>query len=268
MREETIEMLVLEYISGGLEADREEVLRSLLSKHGYEIEELNRLRQIYKHLDDVPIPPVGEKMTESFYHMLEACKREQSEKSSHFRQLRLRLNGPHYKKFLAKAACGIILLFLGWLIGFRQISNERYEERLDLMSSEIREMKGMMALALLQQSSANERIRAIHQIKTSGFVDERMIALLVDTLRHDSNVNVRLVAVDALAACADESIARDGLVQSLNQQESPLVQLALTDALVRLKAKQAVEHFQRLLQRKDLNDVVRARINDSLKMLM
>ncbi|OHB73779.1 MAG: hypothetical protein A2Z25_00905 [Planctomycetes bacterium RBG_16_55_9] len=268
MKEETIETLVLEYISGDLTADREEALRSLLMKQGYKIDELNRLKEIYNRLDDVPIPPAGEKMTEGFYRMLEAYRREKSTRRSIFGQLLLQLNKRHYIKFLAKAACGIFLLFLGWLIGFQQTSDEQHEERSDLMSSEIREMKGMMALALLHQSSANERIRAIHQIKTSGSVDERMIALLLDTLRHDSNTNVRLVAVEALAAYADEPIAREGLVQSLDEQESPLVQLALADTLVHLKAKQAVEHFRRLLQRTDLNDVVRSRINDSLKMLM
>ena len=46
------------------------------------------------------------------------------------------------------------------------------------------------------------------------------------------------------------------------------MQLALADVIVRLKETQAVGHFKKLLQRKDLNDVVRARINDSLEMLM
>jgi HEAT repeat protein len=95
-----------------------------------------------------------------------------------------------------------------------------------------------------------------------------MIALLVDTLGHDSNANVRMAALEALAAHADVPGAKEGMIQSLDRQESPLVQLALTDVLVRLKAKQAVGQFQRLLQKKDLNDVVRTRINDSLKTLM
>ncbi|UCD20144.1 MAG: HEAT repeat domain-containing protein, partial [candidate division WOR-3 bacterium] len=151
---------------------------------------------------------------------------------------------------------------------FSQTPEERYEERLDLMSSEIREMKRMMTLATLNQSSAHERMRAIHRIRTSGTVDEGMIALLLDTLGHDSNANVRLVALEALAAHADVPGAREGLVQSLDRQESPLVQLALTDVIVRLNEKQAVGHFRRILQQKDLNDVVRTRINDSLKILM
>jgi len=207
-------------------------------------------------------------MTEGFYRMLEAYKRERMDESGLFRHLILWLNGIHYQKLLTRIACGAFLLFVGWFIGFSQTPDERYEDRLDLMSSEIREMKEMMALALLNQSSANERMRAVHQIKTSGSVDERMIALLVDTLGHDSNANVRLAALEALAAHADAPGAREGLIQSLGRQESPLVQLALTDVLVRLNEKQAVGHFQRLLQKKDLNDVVRARINDSLKMLM
>jgi HEAT repeat protein len=95
-----------------------------------------------------------------------------------------------------------------------------------------------------------------------------MVALLLDTLGRDANANVRLVALEALAAHADVPGAREGLIQSLDRQESPLVQLALTDIIARLKEKQAVGHFRKLLQRKDLNDVVRARINDSLKMLM
>jgi hypothetical protein len=95
-----------------------------------------------------------------------------------------------------------------------------------------------------------------------------MIVLLLDTLGRDANANVRLVALEALAAHADVPGAREGLIQSMDRQKSPLVQLALADVLVRLDAKQAVGHFRRLLQRKDLNDVVRAKINESLKMLM
>lgn len=268
MKDDTMEMRVLEYIRGDLNADREESLRALLQKDGYKIDELDLLREIYKRLDDVHIPPAGGKMTEGFYQMLDVYKREKTKKLSVFKSLMAWWHEQRYRRLLVRIACGIVLVFAGWLIGFSQTPDERYEDRLDLMSSEIREMKGMMALALLNQSSANERMRAAYQIETSGTVDERMIALLVDTLRHDSNANVRLVALEALAAHADVPGAREGLIQSLDQQESPLVQLALTDVLVRLKAKQAAEQFQRLLQRKDLNDIVRAKVNDSLKMLM
>jgi hypothetical protein len=268
MKNDTIEMLVLEYIRDDLTADREESLKALLQKHGYEPDELSHFREIYKRLDNVHIPQAGEKMTEGFYQMLEAYQQEETKKTNTFEILMLWWRERHCQQWLIRMACAMALISAGWLIGLSHMSNQRYEDRLNLMSSEIREMKGMMAVALLNQSSANERMRAIHQINTSGSVDERMIALLVDTLGHDSNANVRMVALEALAAHADVPGAKEGLIQSLDRQESPLVQLALTDVLVRLKAKQAVGQFQRLLQKKDLNDVVRTRIDDSLKMLM
>lgn len=268
MKDDMIEMLVLEYISGDLTTDREESLKTLLQEHVYTLDELEHLRKTYKRLDDVHVPPPGEKMTEGFYQMLETHKREETKRKSVFESLILWWRERHCQKWLVRMACSIALISAGWFIGRSQTPDEQYEERFDLMSSEIREMKGMMALALLNQSSANERMRAVHQIKTSGAVDERMIALLIDTLGRDANTNVRLVALETIAAHADVPGAKEGLIQSLDRQESPLVQLALTDVLVRLKAKQAVGQFQRLLRKKDLNDVVRSKINDSLNMLM
>ncbi|UCD57115.1 MAG: hypothetical protein JSV16_15070, partial [Candidatus Hydrogenedentota bacterium] len=170
MKENTVEMLVLEYISGDLLTDREEALRALLQQHGYEIDKLNHLREVYQRLGDVHIPLPGEKMTDNFYQMLEAYERERADKPTLLRHLSLWLNGLNYQKLMIKTACGVLLLLAGWLIGFSQTPDERYEERLDLMSSEIREMRGLMTLALLNQPSANERMRAIHQIRTSGNV--------------------------------------------------------------------------------------------------
>jgi HEAT repeat protein len=136
------------------------------------------------------------------------------------------------------------------------------------MSSEIRQMKEMIVLAELNQPSPNERIRAINQIKAYGSVDERTIAMLLNVLSNDSNTNVRLVAIEALVAHADRTIVKQGLIQALDHQESPLVQLALTDAVVDLKEKQAIGPLQSMLEREDLNYVVRTKIENSLSLLM
>ena len=89
MKDDTIEMHVVEYIRGDLTADREEALREWLQKHGYTLDELEQLRETYKRLDDVQIPPPGEKMTEGFYQMLETYKREETKKTSAFESLML-----------------------------------------------------------------------------------------------------------------------------------------------------------------------------------
>ena len=136
------------------------------------------------------------------------------------------------------------------------------------MAAEISQMKEMIVLADLNQPSPSERIRAINQIKAYGTADERTIAMLFNTLRGDSNTNVRLVAIEALAAHVDRPSVRQELIQSISLQESPLTQLALTDLMVGLNEKRATEQLKSLLLRDDLNYAVRTRIENSLKILM
>jgi HEAT repeat protein len=57
---------------------------------------------------------------------------------------------------------------------------------------------------------------------------------LLTALNHDANVNVRLSSVDALEGLAGDPAIRSALVDSIPTQESPLVQIALIDALVQI----------------------------------
>jgi HEAT repeats len=268
MNDSDVRALVLEYLSGHFTAERERVLQSQLTEHGYAIDELDDLRETYARLDDIPVPAASEAMTENFYRMLEEHKPKAKAQPSRFVSLMASLRDRCDHRFIARVACGLVLLGVGWSLGFWSAPNGRYEQRLDDVTTEIREVKGMVVYAMLNQSSPSERIRTIHQIKTCGFVDEGMIAVLLNMLGHDPNVNVRLVALETLAVQTDRATVRQGLVHSLSQQESPLVQMALADVLVSLGRKTAMSQFRELLERPDLNDIVRARITSGLERLM
>jgi hypothetical protein len=67
--------------------------------------------------------------------------------------------------------------------------------------------------------------------------DEKVINALFTTLNNDLNVNVRLVALEALTQFAKDAIVREGLVKSLAVQDSPMVQVALADVMVKLQEK-------------------------------
>ena len=268
MNDSNLEALVLEYLSGRCTAEREEALKSLLAERGYAAEDLDDLREVCAHLDDIPVPAASEAMTENFYRMLEAHRRRITREPRRLVNLIGWLRDRCDHRFMARIACGLGLLCLGWWLGSRSAPNRRYEQRLDDVRAEIRVVEEMMASTLLNHSSPSQRIQTINQIRTCGAVDERMIAMLLDTLGHDPNVNVRLVALETLAIQTDRAAVRQGLVQSLSEQESPLVQVALTDVLVSLGEKTSVSQFRRLLERPDLNDIVRARITNGLEWLM
>jgi HEAT repeat protein len=71
---------------------------------------------------------------------------------------------------------------------------------------------------------------------------------LLQTLREDSSVDVRLAALDALTRYGGRPDVRKGLIDALEGQQSPLVQVALIDALVDIHGTGAIQQLKKLQQ--------------------
>jgi HEAT repeat protein len=98
--------------------------------------------------------------------------------------------------------------------------------------------------------------------------DDRVVKALLYTLNHDENVNVRLVTVEALYRFADNPAVREGLVKSIAGQESPLVQIALADAMVGLQEKRSVEKMRELLRHTETDAMVKEKLESSIQVLL
>ena len=117
----------------------------------------------------------------------------------------------------------------------------------------------MVTLSLLQQQSASERLKGVtssSQIEQPG---SEVVSALIETLRHDSNVNVRLASVDALRRFGGREAVRRDVVEALPQQESPLVQIALIDFLLEAQGPEAAGVLRRLADDMMLDKAVRDR---------
>ena len=125
----------------------------------------------------------------------------------------------------------------------------------------------MMSITMLNQPSPTERIKAVNVLQSINHGDGRVVNALLTTLNTDKNVNVRLFALDVLVQKADNPQVRQGLINSIGRQDSPLMQLALADAMITLREKEAISQFKLLLQKKELNYSVREKISKSLKIL-
>ena len=122
--------------------------------------------------------------------------------------------------------------------------------------------------ALIDQPSAIDRIKAVNMTNNFASVNDKVVTAMLKTLNNDPNENVRLITVEALYEFADNPRVREGLILSIIKQNSPLVQLALADIMIALQEKKSVEHFENLLKKKDLNDSVRNRLQQTVKVLM
>jgi hypothetical protein len=140
-------------------------------------------------------------------------------------------------------------------------------KQLEALTAQVHEMREIMMLSLLQNPSASERLRAVSYTSEIRHVNPNIAAALLATLNNDPNVNVRLTTLEALTHFARDPVVREGLIQSILQQDSPLVQAALADAMLKLQEKRAIQPFKKLLLQKDLNGMVRVKIEQTITRL-
>jgi hypothetical protein len=124
---------------------------------------------------------------------------------------------------------------------------------------ELLQMRQMLALSLMQQQSASERLRGVnwsYQLQQPG---GELLSALLDALMRDPNVNVRLAAVDALRQFSDQPGVRRGVIEALSRTESPMVQVALIDLAVDLRERESIDTLRRITDDRAFDAAVRER---------
>src|SRR5262249_4381558 len=132
-------------------------------------------------------------------------------------------------------------------------------QELATMHSELKNMKQLVVLSMLQQQSASERLQGVSYTSREEHLDPQVLAALQRTLRYDPSVDVRLAALDTLSRHANQPQIRKSVVDSLQEQQSPMVQVALIDLLTEWRDPEAAEQLRSFEQIKNLNPTVRQR---------
>ena len=127
------------------------------------------------------------------------------------------------------------------------------------LREEVASTKEMVAVSLLQQQSATERLRGVDYTTRMPSMEPQVVSALLQAINRDANVNVRLAAIDALGKVAGDTSVRASMTQALPQQDSPMVQAALIDYLVEAHDRYAVDTIRTLVARPDVNPTVRER---------
>ena len=154
------------------------------------------------------------------------------------------------------AALLVIGLLIGTRIGDRDAGRS---QELAAMHSELAGMKQLVVLSMLQQQSASERLQGVTFSSREDHLDPQVLAALLRTLRYDNSVDVRLAALDTLSRHANQPQIRKSVVDSLQEQQSPMVQVALIDLLSEWRDPDAAERLRNFEQTKNLNPTVRQR---------
>jgi putative zinc finger protein len=233
---EEIESRMAEYWSRTLGSEEEAAVDAHLATCEVCRAEARRLGSLWRDLALLPLPEPGPGVRERFYEKLAAYR----DGAAAARSTGL------WKHLGWQIAAGVVLLFVGVGAGYSLRSSQAANAEVAQLRGEVGNMRQLVALSLLQQQSASERLRGVSWAYRVEPSDKEVLSALLTAVNHDPNVNVRLAAVDALRPFAAIQTTRDAVMQSLRQQTAPIVQVALIDLLVDLKETEAAPELQRV----------------------
>jgi Zn-finger nucleic acid-binding protein len=224
---------------------------------------------LLQQMATVQSPSPNPEMRTRFYAMLGTYKNEvEAKKENSLGAFWQKIKAAFTYQPSYNWAYSLVLLFSGLLMGYwlgkPDNQDVAYQKQVETLSSQMQEMRQMMMLSMLENPTATERMKAVSYTEQLQQVDDKVIDALLTTLNYDENVNVRIVTLEALMPLANHPKVREGLIQSLVLQESPLVQVALADAMVRLQEKKSVKEFRRILRKNNLNIMVKDKIEKSI----
>lgn len=257
--------LITGYLQGTLNTAERRKLNNLIEDGKIDIREIKEMELMLDRLGSLGIPEPGDSMRERFYSMLETEQtRQQATISQRLQNGWNRLQQYfEFRQLVYASSIFLIGLFAGDI--YAPISDR--DEQIDRLSTQISQMREVMAISLLNNSSPIERLKAVNISTEIQSVDDRVITALLKTLNNDSNVNVRVAAVEALVSHASNPKVRTGLINSIATQESPIVQAALADAMLALQEKHSVDEFKKLLQQNELDQNVRDKLENTIAAL-
>lgn len=259
MEKEKIQELILKFNKGEASKDEVSQIERLIENGVIFLEELQDINLLENRLSKLGFPSPSPDLDDRFYQMLASEKKAKA--------------GFSWKEFFSwpqfapRLVLATLMLIIGVAVGyFIKPSSENPE--MASVTSELKQLREMMMLSLLEKESATERLKAVSLTSNMDEASTRVTQALIRTLNEDTNVNVRLAALEALKPYTQNGEVRQALIQSISKQQSPLVQVALAELMEALQLKSSVKELEKIIESEKTPPDVRKRIKQTIDVLI
>ncbi len=249
---QNVEKLLPDYLQRSLSVDD----TRMVEQHLRDCVACREEVELWNGLAAVPQEQPSPMLRRNFEMMMEAYQQGRS------RQVGRATTSPwHWLRGFVPAAAALALLVVGFVAGLYIDRNRANSEDIASLRHELTSTRQLVALSMLQQQSASDRLQGVSWSRRIESADPQVLDALMHTLRYDNSVDVRLAALDALRRYTDQEPIRARVEDSFSHQQSPLVQIALVDLMVDLRDPAAVPKLKAIQQMPDLNPTVRQRVD-------
>jgi hypothetical protein len=270
---ERVREQIPECLAGKLDkAERERVIAHLETCSGCR-NELAELGIVWRGLEGMAVPEPSRAMRTRFMEMLEAYQAGmeqapskgsgQAAKTTRSRWFAWWPSQPAWQMAIAAA-----LLIMGVAAGRYQAgAPKELPPEMAQLKGQVEGLRQLVALSLLQAQSPSDRLRGVSFSSQISRPDAEVEQSLLRAVNHDPNINVRLLAVDAIEKYAGDPDVRRALVDAVKVQDSPIVQCALIDLLVDVKDRDSAPVLRRIAQDGQTDETVRQRATLAIQKL-
>ena len=259
-----LKKLIPDYLLGQLDENGNRHLQAHIRGCAECRRELEHLTFLWTKLGVIPEEQPSERLRGRFYAMLEA-QRDRGKKRVFLGDW---VQGWWPRRPALQFGLAFVLAVLGLTAGLLlRPGGSADRAAVAQLRGEMDRMRNTVAVSLLNQPSAFDRLQGVQWTSRLDRPEAATLESLLVILDSDPNVNVRLAAVEALFLFADSPRVKEGILDSLPRQDSPLVQVALVDLLVSIKEKRALRAFEELNRNKRLVPDVQVRVKESIRTL-
>jgi len=255
MKNKHVDELIPDYLDGSLKGEDLRKMEQHLAECPLCQKELEEMKLLFSAFREDQIEVPSERLKAQFEKVLETEKSNRGQVI----QLQPRRKGNNWSNTFLKVAASIALLVASFQMGsvFQQ---RKANKDIALLQEETLQMKQTAMLSLMENQSASKRIQGVSYIEEFESPDEAIIKALGNRLLYDENDNVRMSAFDALAKFTSSESVKNILIEALEKEKNPSIQVAIIQALVQIQEKKAVKPMQKLLDQEDTQPFIKEQI--------
>jgi hypothetical protein len=262
-----VEHLFADYLTGECNKEQQQKMET----HLRECAQCREAIKMWRELGALPQQQPNPTLSARFYSALDAYKQGMEHtppKKSWPEKVQEWFHGLRFPQPVIQFAMVILCLAIGYYAGKSSSPGSELHSEVSHLQNQLGQMQQVVSLSLLKQSSSSERLKGISFSYGVHNPDIDLLNALIKTLNDDPNVNVRLAAVDALYLFSDRDDIRDQLIQALQNQSSPLVQISLIDLLVEIREQKSLNALRTLISDGNINSAVKQRAEWGIKQLI
>lgn len=125
------------------------------------------------------------------------------------------------------------------------------------LEQEVSSLNTMLAISLLDKSSASERLSGVAYSRTSDISNPVLQDKLLELIQTDKSTSVRLSVINRLSMMPSIDLFSESLLELAIKETNVLVQISLCRLLLSNGSVKTIEQLKKLLTTNDLNPEVR-----------